>query len=58
MDEFGLNTKYLDVGAGYIQDYTDHIDQNRKIIDNYADITKVIHLVKMKQNMVNSMQIK
>ena len=58
MDEFGLDTQYLDVGAGWINDYTDHVDQNRKVLDNYKDITKIVHLVKIKQNMVNQLQIR
>jgi hypothetical protein len=58
--EFGLDTKYLNLrNVGYIDALTNHIRQNRKVVrGNFNEITKVMHLVKIKQNMMQGMSVR
>lgn len=58
--EFGLDTKYMNLkNVGYIDSLTNHITQNRKVVrGNFNEITKVMHLVKIKQNMMQGMSVR
>ena len=55
-EEFGLTEKYIENQNPVYMDSTDHVNRNKKVCDNFAEINKVMYLEKIKQNTVQGIQ--